>query len=150
MITARDIMTQPVTTVIHDTTLETAAGIMIEHRFGCLPVVDGSGELCGIITESSFTAKHRGIPMSTFRAPYLLGRWMSSADAQSIYDEARMMPVSNIMTKSPIVVDPDASLDDIVKKMLDHDINRVVVTDGNKPIGIVARHDLLRMIAKNI
>ncbi len=50
-ITAQDLMTRPVVTVTADDTISAAAGLMLEMRFGGLPVTE-DGSLAGIITES--------------------------------------------------------------------------------------------------
>lgn len=41
-------------TVAPATTAREAAALMLEHKFGCLPVVSEEGELLGIITEADF------------------------------------------------------------------------------------------------
>lgn len=48
-----DVMGRKVTSVSPATTLAEAAEIMLKHKFGCLPVVEGT-RLVGIITESDF------------------------------------------------------------------------------------------------
>lgn len=48
-----DLMIDEVATVEPDTDVRTAAGTMLENKFGCLPVVDGT-RLAGILTESDF------------------------------------------------------------------------------------------------
>jgi CBS domain-containing protein len=48
----RDVMGTPVVTITPDAPLGEAGRRMLEHRIGALPVVDTSGELLGIITES--------------------------------------------------------------------------------------------------
>lgn len=47
-----EIMTRQPQTVAPDATIGEAANIMLTHRISGLPVVDGSGKLLGIITES--------------------------------------------------------------------------------------------------
>ena len=70
----REIMVQAVVLVRESATLEEIARIMLEKRIGCVPVTNDRGQLSGIITESDFTAKERGIPFSTYRAPQILGQ----------------------------------------------------------------------------
>ncbi len=53
-IMARDIMTRDVTTVGPETPLVRAAHLMLQHKYGCLPVCAPDGTLLGIITESDF------------------------------------------------------------------------------------------------
>lgn len=47
----RDVMSSPVVTVSDDAPLEDAARVMVENKFGCLPVI-GAGKLVGVITET--------------------------------------------------------------------------------------------------
>lgn len=46
------LMTSPVFTIAPDAEITEAARLMTEHKIHCLPVVDESGKLVGIITES--------------------------------------------------------------------------------------------------
>ena len=50
---ARDIMNNDVLTVEPDTKLLDAAKILLRHKYGCLPVLDGR-RLVGMITEADF------------------------------------------------------------------------------------------------
>ena len=47
---AHQIMSRKLITVAADTTVETAARLLLEHRVSCLPVVTTTGHLEGIIT----------------------------------------------------------------------------------------------------
>ncbi|MFP2962731.1 CBS domain-containing protein [Myxococcus sp. 1LA] len=49
---AADIMTRDVQTVRPDTPLRRAVTMMLDHKYGCLPVVDEGGTLQGILTEA--------------------------------------------------------------------------------------------------
>lgn len=49
-----DIMTHDVTTVTPDTPLAEVAELMASRKLGCVPVVERSGKLAGIITEADF------------------------------------------------------------------------------------------------
>ena len=49
----REIMQRDVYTVSADTPLKEAAKLLLEEKYGCLPVVSGR-KLCGIITEADF------------------------------------------------------------------------------------------------
>ncbi|MGQ4810255.1 Inosine-5'-monophosphate dehydrogenase [Candidatus Entotheonellaceae bacterium PAL068K] len=48
-LTANDIMTPQVVTVHGDTTVAEAGQIFLQHRFGCLPVVDDDNTLQGVL-----------------------------------------------------------------------------------------------------
>jgi len=49
----REIMRTDVAIVSSDTQLRDAAQMLLDHKYGCLPVVD-NGKLVGIITEADF------------------------------------------------------------------------------------------------
>ena len=50
----RDIMVKDVTTVSPDTSVREAGKLLLQQRFGCLPVVDANNVLLGILTSSDF------------------------------------------------------------------------------------------------
>ena len=144
------IMSAPVITVTENESLETAARKMLDSGIGGLPVVDANGDLVGIVTESSFTARNKGVPFSTFRAPQLLGRWISGEGVDKIYQEARETPVSDVMTGPVVTVSEYETVTRAVELMLKHDVNRLPVVRDGRPVGIVARHDLLRMMMSDL
>ena len=55
--TAREVMVSTVVTAEADDQLSSAATLMAENKFGCLPVVEGQ-RLVGILTESDFVRSH--------------------------------------------------------------------------------------------
>jgi CBS domain-containing protein len=142
------IMSKPAIQVSEDASLQEAATLMLENGIGCLPVVDGNGKIVGVVTESNFTAKEKGVPFSTFRAPQLFGRWLSESGVEKIYAEASKTPVREVMSVPAITVEESESINRVAELMLKHDINRIPVVADGIPVGVVARHDLLRLLAK--
>jgi len=55
MLVVKEVMTTEVMTIRPDAPIATAAALMLQHKIGCLPVVE-AGKLLGIITESDFVA----------------------------------------------------------------------------------------------
>ncbi|MBZ4419573.1 CBS domain-containing protein [Myxococcus sp. RHSTA-1-4] len=53
-VSVADIMSRGLETVTPDMPARDAIHKLLDHRFGCLPVVDGGGTLVGIVTESDF------------------------------------------------------------------------------------------------
>ena len=47
------------------------------------------------------------------------------------------MRVHNIMIKNPITVQPDTPVREVAQLMRDKGISSVIITDENKPIGII-------------
>ncbi|MEQ9618322.1 MAG: CBS domain-containing protein [Deltaproteobacteria bacterium] len=146
----REIMTEPVIVINEDETLEEAAGLMLDKNIGGLPVVDGDGTLVGIITESDFAAKEHAIPFSRIYAPRLFGKWMSKEGVEKAYEAARRIKVKQIMTTAVVTVEEDDLLAEAINKMLDHHVHRVPVVRDGSPIGMISRHDLLKLIVNRI
>lgn len=58
-IVVKDVMTDTVHTTTADTPLDEAARLMLDHKIGCLPVLEGE-TLVGILTEGDFVAAAAG------------------------------------------------------------------------------------------
>ena len=54
------------------------------------------------------------------------------------------------MTRNLVSVTPDTPLDEIVALMERRRVKRVPVLDGDAPVGIVSRADLLRALARTL
>ncbi len=71
-IQVRELMTKEVITTASDTPIEDAASLMVTHKIGGLPVVDGHGKVIGIITETDifktfvemFAGGHAGLRLT--------------------------------------------------------------------------------------
>ena len=147
---AKDIMSRPVTVIHEDSTLEDAARIMLEENIGGLPVVGTGGKLTGIITESDFLAKEHGIPFSRIYAPQLFGEWMTKEGVEKGYEAARYNTVNKIMTKSVVTVSEEDTLEEVITKMLENRVHRIPVISEGAPVGMISRHDLLKLVARKI
>lgn len=145
---AREIMSSPAITIPDTATLEQAAKAMVEQRVGGLPVVDADGRLVGFITGSDFAAKEHGVPFSVFRAPQILGQWIGHDDIERIYENARKLLVRDFMSRPPVWAGEDDSVERVTRLMMERDINRIVIARDGRPVGIVARHDLLRFLMR--
>lgn len=146
----KEFMSQPVTVVREETTLEEIARTLLMQNIGCVPVLDARGKISGIITESDFTAKEKGIPFSTFRAPQLFGQWLDKGTVERIYEQARTMTAKEIMTHPAITVTEDQPVETALALLLKHDVNRLPVVRDGVPVGIVSRHDLLRLMVRKM
>jgi CBS domain-containing protein len=147
---AKDIMSRPVTIIHEDCTLEDAAKVMLKENIGGLPVVDSNGKLAGMITESDFLAKEHGIPFSRIYAPQLFGEWMTKEGVEKAYEAARNNTVKKIMTRSVVTVSEEDSLEDVITMMLENRVHRIPVIREGVPVGMISRHDLLKLVAKHI
>jgi CBS domain-containing protein len=146
----KDIMVSPVITASEDTSLEEVARIMINNRIGCVPVVDSNSELLGIITENEFTSYEEKFPFSRYYAPKLFGRWATKDNIDEMYLAARTVFAKDLMNTNPVTVKMDESVFDLLNKMMDQSVDRVPVLNQNRLVGIVTRHDLLKLIINNV
>jgi len=59
---------------------------------------------------------------------------------------APQLSVEDIMTTDVVTVGPDAELRDVARVMIDGNLHRVIVTDGDDVLGIVTTFDLLAAV----
>jgi CBS domain-containing protein len=147
---AREIMVSPVVTVREDCALEEAAKLMFERNVGCLIVVNEQGDACGIVTESDFAAKEKAIPFSVARFPQVLGEWMPTEGVERVYSAARRIKVRDIMTRDLVTLNEDDTLETVLKRMLETGYHRLPILKGRKPMGMVGRHDLLKLFLTRV
>lgn len=145
-----EIMSSPVKTVKGDQTLEHAAQLMLDNNIGGIPVVGDDGKLIGIVTESDFSAKEHAIPFSRVYAPQLFGKWMSKEGVEKAYEAARKTTVDKIMSSPVATLSREDTVAEAVRNMLEHRIHRIVVAEDGLPVGILSRHDLLKLVVKEL
>ena len=146
----REIMVTPVITVHEDCSLEEAAKIMLERNVGGLPVINERGELCGIVTESDFVAKEKGVPFTIYRFPQIFGESMPREHVERIYEAARRRKVRQIMSGNVITVTEVDTIETVLEKMLKCGLHRLPVVRDRRPVGIVTRRDLLRLMLRQL
>jgi CBS domain-containing protein len=135
------LMTRRVVTASPDTTVAQAAELMLTGGFGSVPVVDGSGRLVGMVTESDLTATTRR-SLSELRST---GGGFGEDAALERFGER---PVSEKMTSRVVTARPGEPVSDVAFRMLDRNIRHVPVVEGGTLIGIITRQDLLSQVAK--
>ena len=145
-----EIMTSPVITAPEDCSLEEAARMMLDHRIGCLPVVNRQGEMVGILTESDFTAKEKGVPFSLYRSPQVFGAWMAKQHVERMYEGARNLNVSEVMSRDVVHLNEGDAVEVLLATMLRSGFHRLPVLRDRIPVGIIARHDLLRLMCRQL
>ncbi|MCL6478937.1 MAG: CBS domain-containing protein [Peptococcaceae bacterium] len=116
---AADIMSAPVKTVFPETTIAEANQVMMRYGHTGLPVVQGL-EVVGVISRRDVEKAHR----------HGLGH----------------APVKGFMTTNVITVGPNMPVSELRELMIENDIGRVPVVDGDRLVGIVSRTDVLRTL----
>jgi CBS domain-containing protein len=115
-----------------DASLTEAAALMDRHHIHGMPVVDGSGSLVGVLSQTDL-ARARA-------TEYLWVNWPGLA-------------VRHLMTSPAITIDGTAPLAIAARKMERHRIHRLVVVDDldpTIPIGVLSMTDLVHAIAEEL
>jgi CBS domain-containing protein len=147
---AKELMTQPVVTVRTETSLAEVAKTMVECRVGSVPVVDDEGQLRGIITQTDFGANERGQPFSMEAVLQMFSHPMDGKETEHVRADAKKTKAKEVMITEVITAAEGTPVEDIARAMLRYDIDHVPVARDGMPIGMVARHDFLRMIAGGV
>jgi CBS domain-containing protein len=146
-LSVRAIMSWPAIVAREDAPIEELARTMLDHRIGGLPIVDGDGRLVGIVTESDFVGEERGMAFSTFRAPRVLGQWVSARSVEPAYRAARGLLARDIMSRPVAALTEDATVTEVILAMIRGRRRRLPVVRDGIPSGMVTRHDVLRLLA---
>jgi CBS domain-containing protein len=115
---AIETLRKPPVTIEADRTVTEAAELMDRHAVGALVVTDG-GSTVGVVTDRDLAV--RGM-------------------ARRVSPEAR---VDGLMSTEVATLPPDADLRDALAVFRSHPVRRVVLVDGDRPVGVVTVDDLL-------
>ena len=146
---ARDLMHSPIVTIQTNTTLGDAAKSMIENDVSCLPVVDNDSHVVGIITHSDFAPHHKFLAIAGDMYT-MLGEYVTPDTMQDVAHEARQRPVKDLMKTKVVTIQEDTSISDITDLMIRRKVNRLPVLRDKKLVGIITRHDLLKLMMGSI
>ena len=130
----KDVMTKDVITISPDANVIDAVKLMAESKISGIPVVKGD-KIVGIITEADILN--------------LLGKKNLLAVDEEALEKKGVTKVHEIMKKVVIVANENDGLDRAVLLMNLYKVRRLpVVDDRNKIVGIIARDDIIRILAK--
>ncbi|MFC1454654.1 cyclic nucleotide-binding/CBS domain-containing protein [Candidatus Undinarchaeota archaeon] len=122
IITVKEAMTPEVKTVNTSDSLEKVSKFMVEHNIGCVVVSDGGP--VGIISEADLVT--------------------TIADGQ----DPKKTKAKDVMTSPVVSIGPNEDVIEVSKKLSKYNIRRIPVMEGDRLMGIVTSHDLLRVAAE--
>lgn len=123
MIPVETIMKKAPLTIHNTESVNAAAKMMAQHRVGSLLVMDGWGEVQGIVTETDIVRRMVASELS-----------------------AAKTTVEQIMTAPVITIERRQSVRDADELMDRHQVRHLAVTDEGRIIGVISVRDLLRPI----
>jgi CBS domain-containing protein len=122
----RDVMHRKVISCRVDTPLKEVARRMDSERINALVVVDESGDLCGVVSQTDLVKA-------------------------SDQDWERMV-AEDVMTPDVVTIVADIPVLAAVELMVDNQIHRVVITQGGlaprRPVGVLSMTDVVREMAQ--
>jgi CBS domain-containing protein len=123
MVQVKDLMTKNVITINLKKSISDAALLMKAKKIGSLVVIDGETPV-GIVTERDFVRR---------------------AVANKLqFDES----ISEIISKPLVTIDPDSTLEEAARLMLEKKIRRLLVLEEEKIRGIIVASDFARQLRK--
>jgi CBS domain-containing protein len=122
--TAADYMTRKLVVVAPDTELFRAMRALIANDISGAPVVDGQGDLVGILTEKD-----------CFRAAY-----------EASYHRDLVGPVSSYMSHPVETASADTDIVTVIEWFHHSRYRRLPIVDGNRLVGILGRSDILQAL----
>jgi len=114
----KDIMTETPETVSPGTFIGDVALMMRDHDIGIVPVVK-NGELMGVITDRDITIRVTASGLNPFE-----------------------VTVQDFISPNTVTISPKDDVDKARKLMAENQIRRLLVTEGNKLVGILSIGDV--------
>jgi CBS domain-containing protein len=126
--TVGEAMTRGLVTVRASARLYEAAQLMDAHKIHGLPVVDSSGAVVGVLSQTDL---------------------LRARVVEHLWTNLRGLAVRHVMTAPAITVALHATLDEAAELMEQRRVHRLVVvgSDGTTPVGILSVSDLVHVMA---
>ncbi len=125
----RDLMRPSLITCPPGTTLGQAANLLARHNIHALVISDPAGLAIGVLSDMDLLA----------------GEWLSAERPTPTVKLAQT--AGDLMTSPPATIDGDAPATEAADRMRRDRLHRLVVTELDRPVGIVAVSDLVHDLA---
>ena len=129
----REIMTRDVTTAAPGMTLEAAADLLARRRLRAMPVIDEEGHVLGMLTDRLLISG-------------LLPQLERAETGAPAVGSAHVGHVRDIMERAVMCVKEDEPLANVVRLMLDREIERLPVVREGQLVGFLTRGDIIRRL----
>ena len=149
--TVSEVMTREVATLSPEQTVAEAADVMAAGRYGAMPVVDSGGRLVGLLRDEDLIVSEARLHIPT-TISFLGAQFTFPGTLKRFEEELRKVvgsTVGEVMDGDPATIGEDGTIEDLATRMHEGDVTHLpVVGAGGRLVGIVARGDLVRFIAR--
>ncbi len=133
---------QVVVAVHEDAPFKEIVELMERHRVSALPVVDANEHVIGVVSEADLLLKEE---LGSGHLSHLLEMPGDRHDRK----KAEARTAGQLMSHPAAVIGADVSLPEAAKRLHEHGVRRLIVTDGGRLCGILSRRDILRIFVRS-
>ncbi|WP_027803665.1 CBS domain-containing protein [Paraburkholderia dilworthii] len=144
---ALDIMTPSVVTATPDMTIHDAARLFVNNQISGMPVVDATGQVVGMISDSDLLHRVENETSHGKRSWWLEFLLSSPREQAARYVREHGHVVGDVMCEKVISISEDMPLQAVADLMERRHLKRVPVLKDGKLVGIVSRSNLMRALA---
>ncbi|MEU6144525.1 CBS domain-containing protein [Streptomyces sp. NPDC047081] len=141
------LMVRGVVTVRPDTPFKEVARLLGRHRVSGVPVTDEDDRVLGVVSETDLVLHQSRRSAGN---GFLGGRFgRMSREVRRTGAKSRARTAAELMSTPAVTVHADTASAEAARIMLRHGVERLpVVDEENRLVGIVTRHDLLRVFLR--
>lgn len=146
---AKDIMTTKVHTVSPETTVVELARLLAEFNIGGAPVLDETGQLLGVVTESDLIDQKKKVHIPTVVT--ILDSFFYLESPEKMEKEVKKMAgatVGDIYSTGPVTVSEDSSIEEIATIMAEQNVHTLPVLRDGLLVGVIGKQDIIKTLIR--
>ena len=144
----KEIMTTDLHTLTSDNTVKEAANLMLDKNISIIPVIDSDHKLLGVVTQSDFIGKKVEVPHAIMGIKQIFGETFHSKNVEDVFAAVRDKKLGDVMTTNLKTVTPEETLNHVLNVLINNDLKRIPVVDGDKLVGVITRRDIMKAFAR--
>lgn len=151
MLTAQNIMTHDVVTVNENATVRELAALLLSRNISGAPVVDDTGKVIGVVTESDLIFQNKKIHLPTAFA--ILDAFVFLERPEKMEEELKKIAgarVGDICSRKLVSVTPETELEELATLRAEKKIHTLPVMAAGSLVGVIGKSDIIRTIAQGL